>query len=131
MIDVKKVVEDNNLDVAELAALLFPKNKHPKMSLDCVMRGEQLLNSEQLLAFAKYVGVPIGDLFTFRGWQIRAEPLQFTFSKGEYRAVLNQQTFMTALYHKERRTFQEIVHKSSITMSEYVARLDELITKTQ
>ena len=129
-IDLKKLMEDLNLDPKQIAKELFPKNAYPKLALDRVVKGEAFLDTNQLSRLSLVTGVSIQSLYSYGGWDFISSPEGvITFSTGEYKAELNIAEGTTKLYHKGSIFHEEIIHSGAIPLSEYLDALNKLISK--
>jgi len=128
-IDLKKIIAVKKLDNREVAQELFPGHKHPKLALDRVLLGEGVLNADQISRFSLYSGIPIAELYSGANWRSSIQDQNHILVSGNYRAELDTVTWTTKLFHKDSLFHQFIIHSSSISLGDYIERLDIEISK--
>jgi hypothetical protein len=128
-IDLKKIIEDNDLDVRELAAELFPGIKYPKLALDRVLKGDTYLDTNQLSRLSMFTGLPIEVLYSGTPWKTTAkhEEGNITFEAGDYTAELDTENWITKVFHKGSIFHESVLHRSTIPLNEYLHELDKII----
>lgn len=129
VINLSAIIEKTNIDPKELACQLFPGHKHPKMALDRVLSGEGVLDERQISRLSHFTGIPVGDLFTNSEWKVSIEDNVYTLECGQFKAKLDPRFMSTKLYHRHTLYHGFIIHSSSITLGEYIARLEFEISK--
>lgn len=132
-IDLKKLIEDHNLDIVEVSMHLFPDRKFPRLALNRVISGESTLNADQISKLASMAGIEIEKMFTPSGWITTPvdERNKMVFENGEYKAVLDTDKWTTTLLHKGSLFHEEVLHPSTISLNDYLTRLNNLILKSQ
>lgn len=130
-IDLKKIIEEQNLDVKVIATELFPGNKYPKLALDRVLKGDAFLDSNQISRLSLMTEIPIQFLYDSGSWTKKMTKDLITFESGEYRAELNTSSNITKVFHKGSLFHESVIHKNSITLSEYLSEVKKLILKTK
>lgn len=129
-IDLERIILEYSLDSTELATLLFPTNGFPKPALKRVLKGDALLDTEQVSKLAKFIGVTIGELFGETNWLHTGTENNFHyFHLGEYSAQLNTATWLTTIFHKESLFHECIIHSGSIAMNNYFDLLNQKISE--
>lgn len=114
-------------DMTEVAAILFPTAKHPKLALDRVLREESTLDIKQVQNLASYLGVLISDLLTIDSWKSADSPHEsLVLTKGEYTAKLNYKGSFLVL-HKGNQLIKEEVLNTAMPVSEFIDHLNNLI----
>jgi len=126
-INLYKLIEDYVLDEDQLAKRLFPENKQPKMALRRVMFGDGKLDEDKIQLLSKITNIPIPDLFM--GWSGKADVGMLVFSKGNYRAELSQDSWVTRLYYRDEILCEEVIAHGLIPLKDYLDGLDDLVTK--
>lgn len=125
--NLTKVLEYYKPDMTNLAAILFPTVKHPKLALDRVIRGEATLDIEQIQSLASYLGVFISDLLTIDSWKSADSPNEsLVLRKGEYIAKLNYKGSFLVL-HKGNELIKEEIINTAMPVSEFIDHLNNLI----
>jgi len=51
----------------------------------------------------------------------------WTFENEDYKAELDQQSWITKIYHKDSLFFDAVIHNGSIPLSEFLNQLENLI----
>lgn len=128
-IDLGKIIEVKKLDTKEVAEQLFPLHKYPSLALTRVIAGEGTLDADQISRFSLYTGIPIAELYEGSEWRSTIEGHTHILSSGEYVAHLDTQTWTTKLFHKESLFHTFVIHSPSITLSEYIEKLNSEISK--
>lgn len=128
-INLKKIIQDHGLDESILANELFPGNKYAKKALTRVLKGESELSATQISKLASLMGTDINSLFDTKTWKSKTQKDLITFEKDGYKAELNTKTWTTKVYHDKTLSHEEVLQKSSITLSEYLNFLNNLIIK--
>ncbi len=130
-IDLEKIIQGKKLDPKEVAQELFPTHKHPKLALDRVLSGDGVLNADQISRFSLFTGLPISELYSGANWTSKTEGHTHVLVSGDYTAKLDTKTWTTKVFHKGSLFHDFIIHSSSITLSEYIGRLDSEISKNK
>lgn len=128
-IDLKKIIEDQGLNIKEVALELFPTNKYSKLALDRVIRGEAFLDSNQISKLSSLTRIPIQFLFSEDKWEKKAKDKMVIFTSGNYRAELNTSTNVTRIFHETSLFHESLLHTKSIPLNEYLSELEQIIIK--
>jgi hypothetical protein len=111
----------------EIGALLYPSALHPDLAIEGVIKGKKALDSKQLERLASYLGVTVSSFFTTDKWKARTKNGAHYFENGEYKAELCTTTWVTKVFHKESLFHEEIIHSGSITLREYLKKIEVLV----
>lgn len=130
-IDLKKIIKAKQLDEKEVAAELFPTHKHPKLALDRVLAGEGVLDANQISRFSFYTGIPISELYSGADWKSTIKGHTHILVSGHYTAKLDTSTWTTEVFHKDSLFYEFIIHSASISLSEYIEKLNSVISKNK
>lgn len=126
-INLTKLLKDSGASLPFIAKQLFPENKFPLASLKRVMRGDALLDSEQIAKLATYLDTPIESLYE-ETWKAEASTDDsITFTKAGYRVILNLDTFQARIYNEETFETNLILTSRAITLSEFFAKVENII----
>jgi len=128
-LDLKSIIDRNNLEVKEVAVELFPNNKYAKLALDRIIKGEAFLDTNQLSRLSQMTGITINELFEGGKWKLKSDDTMMTFEYGDFRAELNTSTWETKVYHKNSIFHESVLSKRTISLKEYLSELNKLITK--
>ena len=131
-LDLKRIAETANLKASYLGAHLFPGNKDQAHAVRRVMRGEMLLNSEQIAKLSELLNVPIGLLFyDTKQWAADSDRVNIiNFRAHNYHAQLNLATMETTLSRNGLVFFEKILtHDRGIGLTDYLSQLTDLIIK--
>lgn len=128
-INLKEIIEKQNLDVKEVAEQLFPSNKYPKLALNRVLAGEAFLDTNQVSKLSMLTGIPIENLYSGAEWKATNEKGIHKFTNGDYVAELDTKTWITKIYHKGSMFHEAIIHDGTIALSAYLSELTSLINK--
>lgn len=128
-IDIYKFIDDHGLERKEVENLLFPTAKHPYYALNRIARGEGLLDSEQLYKLAELAGVSVSALYDHKKWKQRknVEGKTLVFENGEYKAILNRETWITKIFQKDAMFHESVVTPATTTLTEYFSELDRIV----
>lgn len=132
-LDLKRIAETANLKASYLGAHLFPDNKDQAHAVRRVMRGEMLLNSEQIAKLSELLNVPIGLLFDDAEWHMSAPAGRqniINFRAYDYFAELNTETMETTISRNGLVFFEKVLtHDRGIGLTDYLSQLTDLIIK--
>lgn len=132
-LDLKKIMTTANLKASYVGAHLFPNNVDPAHAVRRVMRGETLLNSDQVAKLSELLNVPIGLLFDDVAWCMSVTAGRkniINFRAYDYFAELNTETMCTTISKNGLLFFEKIVtHEKSIGLTDYLSQLTDLIIK--
>lgn len=130
-IQIQKIIDLQGLDTRFLAMKLFPSHKFPAQALDRVIKGEGLLNSEQVLTLSEITNLPIGFLYASGEWTASGNLNKITYVAGEVTAEIDMRTFKTKISHTHKGHFfvETLVHPADIKASVYLSELTDTIIK--
>lgn len=126
-INLKKIVEDRDIDIQQLAKDLFPSHTHPKKALIRILDNKAQLDSLQIVKLSVLLDVPIQDLFETGSWKMRSQKGLILLTSGNFRAELDMVTLSTKVFQLDSLKHEEIISKNSITLSEYINNLNTII----
>lgn len=126
-VNLQSIIENYELDPKEIAKDLFPDNKYPDLAMKRILSGEAYLDTNQVSKLALLIGVPIETLYSGGQWKGKRVEATHIFSHGDYRAELNLENQTTKVFHKDSLFHDEMLHSGSISISEYLEQLDNLI----
>lgn len=124
--DLQTFIEEFNLDKLKVARKLFPKNKHPMMALSRLIKGKSEMTVSQLKILSNIVGFKQPEILDPNVW--KTENSYAIHSKG-FTAVLDFESFETRVYDKDKILIDVVLHSSSIVLSEYIEKINSLISK--
>lgn len=127
-IDIKAAIEKSGLDYAEAAEQIFPDNVHPRLALNRVVKGEAFLNERQIRKLAALTGSTVAELFGESVWKSTRKHDTLVFTSKDFKAELNVATWETKIFHNETLFHDSVIHSGFIPLSEYISKLNELIT---
>lgn len=132
-IDLNRIMTVANLKPSFVGAHLFPDNRDPSKAVRRVMRGDMLLNSEQIAKLSELLNVPIGLLFDDASWcmSVPAERRNIiNFRAYDYFAELDTTTMTTTISRNNLVFFEKLItHEKSIGLTDYLSQLTDLIIK--
>lgn len=129
-----EIIASYKLDKDELAKVLFPGAKYPKMALTRVLKGEASLSVDQLEILADFIGVTPSQLFMLDSWKdiTTTEDLIdsccLTLEKGAYKVKLNFDGAFLTLYKDGEVVYRQITGTDT-PVKKFIEYLDDLITK--
>jgi hypothetical protein len=130
-INLEKIIETRGLNFKEVAGMLFPWNGHPVPALKRVIKGDGVLDANQISLFSQYSGIPIAELYEGHKWSSTIEGHTHILTSGEYSAHLDTKSWTTRIYKKDSIYHEFIIHSPSITLREYMERLDKEINRAK
>lgn len=128
--DLTKVIEHFNLDADDVANALFPHQKHKKLALNRVLKGEAYLDTVQLQSLSNLIGISMCDLFTVDNWKGISENGNLVFKKGEYKALLNYKGVALHIYKKEELIYEKLL-LSDMTIQEFINYINTIINNKE
>lgn len=129
-INLRELIEQRGLKTREVAEFLYPGNKYPRASLQRVLDGEALLNSEQVSRLAAWFGISVDSLYK-GAWSSEFEGETCILTNGNYRAELSIRTGETKVFHLGALFHEIILHDPAIPLSQYVELLNSIIKNHQ
>jgi hypothetical protein len=130
-INLKEIIEKQNLDTKEVAEQLFPNNKYPKLALDRVLSGKAFLDTNQMSKLSMLTGIPIEKLYSGSEWKPSNQKGIHKFTNGEYVAELDTKTWITKIYKNDSLFHEAIISDGSIALSVYLSELTSIINKNK
>ena len=124
--EISKIIEKYNLDLDDVAKVLFPSVRYRKQALDRILRDEASINTEQLHALADFIGVLVSDLFTISSWKGSMEDNCLIFVKGMYKAKLNYNGAWLSIY-KDNNLIKQEMFTANLTLEDFINHIDNLI----
>lgn len=127
--NIVKIIERYQLKPDVLAALLYPKAKHPGLAFTRILEGKAVLDVIQLERLARYIGVPPGDLFTVGEWQYRTQENYLTFVKDDFTVILNKGGYFLTILKGDEVIEQVVASNQALTLEQFI-RFINLLTQT-
>lgn len=125
-IELAKIIALCKLEEKELAEILFPQNKYPAAALQRIIQRESLLDSEQVLRLSKFTGLSLEELYG-ESWTAITKGKKVYFTKGDFKAELDTETWVTKLYNKEALFFDKVISSGVVSLKEYFNKIDNII----
>ena len=126
--NIIKVIEKHKLDIEAVAKVLFPKAKHPVLALTRILENKAYLDVHQLESLAKFIGVPPGDLFYIEDWHCNTYDNFLTFSKGDYRVILNKGGYFLVVMKGDEIIEQVVTSHEILTIKQFIDFINNLIS---
>ena len=127
--NLKEIIEKQGLSTKDVAIQLFPSNKYPKLALDRVLAGKAFLDTNQVSKLSMITGIAIDELYIGGEWKATSAKDKLRFTTGEYVAELDTKTWITKVYHNDSLFHDAVIHSGSISLSDYLTELTNLINK--
>jgi len=128
-LDIKTIATAHGLSLKQIAAELFPNNRHPKLALNRVISGDGALDENQIGKLAAMAGLSISDLYKEGSWTMESKEGEVSLTFGEFRAVLDTQNWVSRIYHSKSLFNEQIIHDRKIPLSAYIEMLNSEISK--
>jgi len=138
IIEIKKIIEAQRLDIRQVAAELFPDVGFPMLALQRILNGKGDLTSSQVVAFSKITGLPIGFLYSSKTWTIKNISAKETvglkglfFESGEVYCVLDLENEISLLsLPNSNKTIEKIkLITKNVQLSVYLSEINDIIIK--
>ena len=129
-INLAQIVSDNNLDKKEIAKELFPMHTYPMLAYKRIIKGDAVLNSDQISKLASITGLSIAQIFSGENWKSKKTGNLYTFTSGNYKAVLDTDTWITKIYLKDSLLHESVIMKKTVPLNEYLENLNSIIIKS-
>lgn len=128
-IDLTTILEKSEVPKKEMADLLFPSHKYPVLAFNNVLKGELKLDADQISKLSTFTGIPIEELFQISKWKMESSADKIEFTNGEFRAILNTETWITKIFCNGSMFHESVIHSGMVPLSEYFKTINELISK--
>lgn len=126
--DINNIVKDFNLDKDEIAKVLFPDAKYPKLAFNRIVKGEASLSVEQLEILASHLGIMPASLLTMNSWRDATEEGFLAFEKGLFKVKLNYNGAFLSVY-KDNKLVEQMITGASMSIDKFIELIDDLISK--
>lgn len=125
--NIHSIIEYYKLNTEDLAKVLFPTVKYPKLAFDRILKGEANLDITQVEKLANHIGVLVTDLFSVNTWKGSTENGCITLLKGNYKVKLNYNGVYLSIYKDNDLICQKISNIPDMTVREFINYLDNQI----
>ena len=125
--DIKKIIKRYELNIDDLAKVLFPSVKYPEKAFNRILRGKANLDTEQLERLAEYIGVFISDLFPINTWKGSNENECLTLIKGPYKIKVNYKGAYISLFINNELIEQIVTNTTSMSLDDFIEYINGLI----
>jgi hypothetical protein len=138
VIQIKKIIEAQKLDIKLVAAELFPTVSFPVMSLTRILTGHGELSAWQVKKFSEITNLPIGFIYCAGKWEVKQNFKFFSkketglrFKAGEVFVDLDIEKWVSviALPQKDSSLFHVIVETKNAPLSVYLSEITDVIIK--
>jgi len=127
-IDLKKLIQELDLDKSTLAQVLFPTNSHPSQALARLLQRNVSLKEKQIYRLSMFTGLSIDSLYEDSLlWKMETLEETLKFTRGDYTAIYYPNTGFTKVYELNSPLAVKIVSVRTESLSEYLADVDEVI----
>lgn len=127
-INLRKLMQDRNLDRNHLALVLFPENKHPAMALTRLLANRNSMNEEQIFRLSMYTGLTVDALYTeSQHWKTEHTGGLVRFTRDKYTAIYSPATGITKVYHLESLLATHVLSKPTQPLQEYLQEINTVI----
>ena len=127
-INLSAIIEARALDTNEVAEVLFPSVKYPRLALNRILSGEAVLDADQISKLSSYTGISIGYLFSGGEWELKLKPKHVVeFLAGDYRAELNTKSWIIKVFSKKSLFHEEVIVGQNTPISSILEYLDKLV----
>lgn len=130
MLNLKKIIEDLDLDEYEVAKAMWPKSAHPLRALQRVYNNGQSVDVGQLKALSTITGHSADELLNWTGWAMTSDKQHIIkFERGAFTAELDTEKWRTSLWKNGSLKVSTHLLQPHIQLKEYVEWLDMATAK--
>ena len=126
-IDLARIVRENNLNKDEIAKELWPSHTYPELAYKRITKGDGVLNADQISKLSSITGLSISEIFSGEKWKSSKKGQVYTFTSGNYKAVLNTDTWITKIYLKDSLFHESVIMKKTVPLNQYLENLNSII----
>lgn len=127
-INLKKLIQDRNLDKSTLAKVLFPANKHPSMALSRLMTNNMQLNEQQIYRLSIFAELSIDALFLdSHNWKHEVQNDLVRFTRDRYSAVYSPYTGITKIYHLDSLIATHTISQPTQSLASYLDDISKVV----
>ena len=126
--DLSSIIKEYNLDIAQVASVLYPDVKYPKLAINRAIRGEVSISVEQLENLAKFLGVLPSQLFTLGSWKDATKNGLLSFKKGEWLVTLSYNNTYLTVYKNNKVVYNSVFSIGEMPIKEFIEYIDNLIS---
>lgn len=130
-IDLNSIIESSGLDRKGVAQELFPDNKYPELAMNRILRGEALLDSDQIQKLSGLARMEISELFEGRPWVQSHGPGILKFLSDGYRVEIDQSTWTARLFHGDSLVWEDLLTFPSIPLTDFLNSINIRIAKLE
>lgn len=127
--NIVKIIERYQLKSDVVAKILFPKAKHAGLAFMRILENKASLDIIQLERLARYIGVPPGDLFYAEEWQYRTQDTFLTFTKDDFKVILNRGGYFLTVLKGDEVIEQIVASNEALTIKQFIDFINALISK--
>lgn len=128
-IDLKQLFTEVDVNIDEMAELLFPKNNYPRAALNRIFTGDSLLNSDQIYRIAKFFDIEVSVLYQPDDWSyIQQRRLQVIYLP-KFKVFYDSELSYTTMYSKTDMTVIEFPSDSTLSMANYLKLVKNKISQ--
>lgn len=133
-IDLEGFIKTHALNKKLVAQELFPTNSYPELALRRILKGEALMDSDQISKLAALAGVTPGEVFQGAEWTLdfgSPDGQTIILESNDYRAELDRSTWMTKFFYKGSLFHQQIILSPNVSLARYLRELDLIVAGQQ
>jgi hypothetical protein len=131
-IQLSKLIKERNLDRNQLAPVLFPTAKHPRMSVTRLLSGKSKLTEEQIYRLSIFTGLSIDALYEQTlCWKQHTHKGLVRFTTDSYSAIYSPSTGITKVYHLSSLIATHTISSPHQTIEQYLSALNDIIVSKQ
>jgi hypothetical protein len=131
-INIKKLIEERNLDRASLAVALFPTAKHPAIALTRLVANRSRLNDEQIYRLSIFCDLSIEQMYEQSlYWKQHSNGGLVRFTMDNWSAILNPATGITKVYMLESLVTTHVLSAMNQPLSTYLSELNQIVINKQ
>lgn len=127
MFNLAEIIDEYKPDVKELAPVLYPGNQYPNLALNRAIKGEALLNTDQVEALASFLGVLPYELFSLNGWASKPSGDSVVFTKAGHKVRLHRNGCLISVRKENGFSEQYVAIQKALTLHEFIEYIDNLI----
>jgi hypothetical protein len=133
LIQIKRIIEVQMLDINLVASKLFPDAGFPLMALQRIINGKGDLTTCQVLIFSQITGIPIGFLYSSKEWSIKTfsakDKLKFTSGEVWCSLDVEKGASILCLPNSNNSLTHVGLSTPNVALSVYLSELTDIIIK--
>jgi len=125
-LNLPQLLQNCNLSELQLATLLFPSHKYPKLALRYLVQGSRELKEREIEILNSVLNCPLDFVKDCNSWKAGVNPSDVVFYKRDYKALYDSETNKAKLLHNGAVVGEVMLVAKTCTISEFLNTLNTL-----